>query len=60
MEQLKQRKRFIADVAPFGCISVIYNVNSQKTTNVDYCYRVGIVPQTYSEAIECNESIEKA
>ena len=37
---------------------VMYNVNSQKTSNVDYCYRVGIVPQTYSEAIECNESRE--
>ena len=26
--------------------------------NVDYCYRVGIVPQSYSEAVRCDESRE--
>ena len=35
---------------------VVYKVDNQE--NVDYCYRVGIVPQSYSEAVRCDESRE--
>ena len=29
---------------------VVYKVDNQENSNVDYCYRVSIVPQSYSEA----------
>lgn len=35
---------------------VVYKVGSGESNNVDYCYRVGIVPQSYSEAVKCKES----
>jgi len=37
---------------------VVYKVDSQAEYSVDYCYRVGIVPQSYSEAVSCDESRE--
>ena len=36
----------------------VYLVESQSGVTVDYCYRVGYVPQTFQEAINCEESSE--
>ncbi len=33
---------------------VVYSLDSQE--NVDYCYRVGYVPQTFQDAVESKES----
>ena len=35
---------------------VVYKVDNQE--NIDYCYRVGIVPQSYNETVRCDESRE--
>ena len=36
---------------------MVYSVDSQEVT-VDYCYRVGYGPQTYRDAVNCEESSE--
>ena len=35
---------------------VVYSVDSQASVCVDYCYRVGYVPQTLQDAVRCEES----
>ena len=34
----------------------VYSADSQAIVSVDLCYRVGYVPQTFQDAVKCEES----